>query len=429
MKRYSFQILCIFVVTLILASRTFAAWQKETVPYYNSDGSLAGYVTFDVNQSGQQSSFTIFKRVRGMRVYMTFFGVTYPGFKRYMRFDKADWTQTGTGYTLPDPNDGSWIGGIAFTELEDIIGTIKLKMYISDHFAIQYGKPVKVAFNIVGGNPGQAVGPMPDVDIIVENADISSVRVTYPRPQVSIDSATTQVVANISGGIVTVKCNDNNDPLVEYGGSIGGVIVNGGFVGDLESPNGIGLISTSARKVRVGKKKLARLGFGQGAKAQATLVGGVIGGTITTKGQINTIFAGNGLGAPAGNGVPSEMKPKIACGYDGSSSYGRNIKKIIAKRGAWGATVAAGSAASTASPAFLGGIGKVVVTKKSKGAINYDGGASLSNGCNFISYNKFKLCGSGVKEGTAFCANSFNVVPWGTLSLDENFVEKASKLP
>jgi len=423
MKRYTLQIISIFVITLIFASQTFAGWQQEKVATYTSDGDINGYAEFAVNQSGQQSFFTIFKRISGMRVYMTFFGVTYPEFKYYMKFGSSAMEIKN----YPNDRDIGFIGGIDFS-IFDKSTFVDIKMNVSDHFGLQYGKQVEVAFNIIGGNPGQAVGPLPNVNIEVGNANIRSVRVTYPKPQISVDATTTQIAAAVTGGKVSVACNGGIS-LYKFGGSLGGVIVNGGVVDSLTAPNGIGLISASSRKVGIGKKKLARLGFGQGAKADPTLVGGTIGGTITTKGRIDVIFAGNGLGAPLNNGF-AEMKPSIACGYDGFASYsGRNIKKIIAKRGAWGATVAAGSAAATASPDFLGGIGKVLVTKRPKGAINYYGGSALSNGCNFISYNRFKLCGSGVKEGTAFCATSYNVLPWAALPLDENFVKKASKQP
>ena len=423
MKRYSFQILSIFIIALIVVSQSFASWQKETVHGYNTDGIIDFTYTIDINQSGQQSYFTMYKQVAGMRVYMTFFGVTWPEFKNYMQFNS---TTPKIGTTLPDGNVIGDIGGIDLTSFESA-DSIDINMYISDHFGLQYGEQLKVAINICG-NLHQTYGSMPDVNINVGNADISSVTVTYVKPPVSVN-ADTQVVANISGGLVTVKCNDGG-ATYKYGGGIGGVIVNGGFIGNIDAPKGIAQITASARRISLGKKKLARLGFGQNANAKATLLGGVIGGDITTKGQIVNIYAGNGLGAPSGPGVINGMdKPKIACGYDGASYHGRSIKKIIAKRGAWKATVSAGSAPSTSNPDFLGGIAKVIVTSKKKGAINYDDGASLSNGCNFISYNRFKLCGSGVKKKTAFCASSFNVVPWGTIPLDKNFVKKASKLP
>ena len=424
MKRHTLQIIGLLVIALIFASQTFAGWQHERIATYDSNGKANGYAEFDVNQSGQQSYFTIFKRIAGMRVYMTFFGVTYPEFKNFMRFGYST-LEIWTGY--PDDTPIGFIGGIDFSKI-NASSFVDINMGVSDHFGLQYGKQLEVAFNIIGGNPGQAVGPLPDVNIEVNNASIRSVRVTYPKPQIRVDSTTTQIVANISGGKVTVTCNRAGS-YYKFGGSLGGVIVNGGIINALTAPSGIGLISASARRASLGKKKLARLGFGQKAKAVPTLIGGTIGGVITTKGKIDVIFAGNGLGAPANNGF-SEQKPSIACGNDGTVSYsGRNIKKIVAKRGAWGATVAAGSKPATASPDFLGGISKVVVSAKKRGAINYGGGAALSNACNFISYNKFKLAGSGVKKETAFCANSFNIVPWGSLPLDANFAKKASKQP
>jgi len=358
MKRYAFQILSIFVVAFILASQTFAGWNKQTIVRYNTDGSVKSRVNFYVNQDGQQSYFSIYKNA-GLRIYMTFFGATWPEFKRYMMWD--DQTAKAPG-DYPDgsklPADAlKLLGMMGGVDMKDATvyssGGINLKMFISDYFFNRYGKQVSVAFNLCP-YAGQVVGSLPDVNIEVDNANIRRVQVTYPRPQVSVPPAGGDVTAvTPNQGNVTVKCNKQQTANDSHGGNIGGVIVNGGYIESVQAPGGCDLLVMRSRKLAIGKKKLAKLGVV--GVANPTLFGGYFSNDIEVKGRIVKIFCANGLG-----GVD------ISCGRENNVSYhNRNINKIILPRGSEGGKIAAGSKPGTSGAFdFFGAIGKVVVGVK-----------------------------------------------------------------
>ena len=261
MKRYSFQTLSILIISLIVASQSFASWQKESVTSYNDDGSVANIVNFWVNQSGQQSSFTIYKRGGGMRVYITFFGATWPEFKRYMKFNSSE-LQTADKYAPNLPEDVYKIlglyGGINMLDTE-FDGKITLGIGMSDYFYNQYGKQVEVAINIIG-HPKQ-VGAGPNITIEVDNADIRQLIITYPKPATKIEGTKQtpgKVVSASVLPVVIIKCNKTTAQKITHGGNIGGVIVNGGCI---RSTGRLRFISCSFKKVSHRQKESRKAWF------------------------------------------------------------------------------------------------------------------------------------------------------------------------
>ena len=414
MKHYALRCLTLFVClfAFVATSNSFAGWQKQNIVRYNDDGSVKSRVEFYVNQDGQQSSFTIFKNA-GLRVYMTFFGATWPEFKRYMMWDDQTAKAPGDypdGASLPDDalKILGMMGGVDMKNAT-VYGSsgINLKMFISDYFFNQYGKQVDVAFELCP-YAGQVVGSLPNVNIEVDNANIRKVLVSYPRPQVSVPpdgGDVTAVTAN--QGNVTVKCNKQQTANVSHGGSVGGVIVNGGYIKEVQAPGGCDLLVVRPRRLAIGKKKLAKLGVV--GVANPTLFGGNFSGDVEVKGRICKIYSANGLG---GSGVD------ISCGRESNVSYhNRNINKIVLPRGSDGGKIAAGSKPATSgSFDFFGAIGKVVVGVKKLGKVQYAGDAPVLD-TYFISKQMIRVKGAGARKGTAFSATSKNIVPFGTLDL------------
>ena len=414
MKRYSFQTLSIFIISLILVSQSFAGWHKEVITPNN--GPVKNTVNFWVNQSGQQSSFTIYKPGSGLRVYITFFGATWPEFKRYMRLDESKleaWNESST-YVFPDIEKIlGWYGGINMEDGQFEGGKITLEMGLSDYFYNQYGKQVEVAIEIIG-NPNQR-GSVRDIDITVNNANIRKVEVTFPKPATTVPAPDGGLVTAVNAnGKVTVKCNDDRDNST-HGGNIGGVIVNGGFIGNVNAPGGCDLLIARSRKLTMGKGQLKKLGVTGDALPNA--FAGYYNGTINVRGRIVNLFSGNGLG----------NKAQIACGYDEKAAYyGRNLKKIVLPKGAIGAKIAAGSApgATQADAEFCGSIGKVVVGTKKRGQVNYNGDAPLTN-CTFITRSLIRVKGPGARKGSAFLEEtdpgvSKCIVPWGEVKITKD---------
>ncbi len=399
MKRRAIQLICLAVSVFAFVGSSHAGWRRETITTWNDN-----IVTFQVNQSMQRSYFTIYKNIRGMRVYMTFFGTTYPEFKYRMQWDTDAPTMGGT---FPDDNGIGWIGGINMKDDDLANGGINLLIYISDFFALQYGKQAEVAINICG-HPRQTVGSMPNVSVKLNNANLRCLKVTYPKPQTTIISngaVVEAVFADPYSGKVSATLNDNAN--VKYGGGLGGVIVAGGVIRDVTAPHGIDLVVARGRRLRMGKRRLKRYGF---TAMTPSIVGGVVGGTITTKGRIVSIFSGNVLGglATAVN-VPAGSNPKVAAGNDANGCYyGRNIRKIIARRGGYKAVIAAGSVADETATSwdFLGSINKMYCGKKKYGSNDGDGNVAALRDCAFISANRIKIVGPGVKNGNVFSASN-----------------------
>ncbi len=308
MKRYSFQILSIFIITIILASQSFAGWQKQNIAIRDDAGTVVDTVNFWVDQSGQQSSFTIYKPGSGLRIYITFFGVTWPEFKRYMKLNDSNleaWN-TASGYDFPGlAKLMGMYGGIDMTDGQFEGGDISIEIGASDYFYNQYGKQMEVAISIFG-NPGQR-GSVRDIDITVDNANIRRVEVTFPKPATTVTAPSGGLVTAVGAdGEVTVKCN-NDSANSSHGGNIGGIIVNGGFIGDVEAPGGCDLLIARSRNLRMGKAQLKKLGVTGDALPNA--FAGFYKGDIEVRGRIVNLFSGNGLG----NGST------IACGYDGDA--------------------------------------------------------------------------------------------------------------
>ena len=414
MKRYSFQILSIFLITLIVASQTFAGWQREVIDIRNDAGTISDTVSFWVNQSGQQSSFTIYKPGSGLRTYITFFGTTWPEFKRYMKLNDSDlepW-DTASGYEFPNlAKIMGMYGGIDMTDGQFDGGDISIEIGLSDYFYNQYGKQVEVAISIFG-NPGQR-GSVRDIEIIVNNANIRRVEITFPKPATTVAAPVGGLVTAVGyDGEVTVECNEDNNST--HGGNIGGIIVNGGFIGDVEAPGGCDVLIARSRKLTMGKAQLKKLGVTGDALPNA--FAGYYTGDVEVRGRIVNLFSGNGLGSSA----------TIACGYDGDAYYGRNLKKIILPKGAIGAEIAAGSKPGDdqTKADFCGSIGKVVVGTKKRGQVKYDGDAPLS-GCTFTTRSLIRVKGPGAKKGSAFLPAgdadvSICVLPWGEIEVTED---------
>ncbi|GEM_PF-3445349 len=406
MKRFTFQTLIMFVAVFALASQLFAGWQKQTIVRYNTDGSVKSTVNFYVNQSGQESHFTIYKNA-GLRIYMTFFGATWPQFKNYMMWD--DQTALAPedfphGNTLPGfpLKILGMMGGVDMKDATIYNGsTINLKMFISDFFYNQYGKQVSVAFELCP-YPGQVVGSLPDVNIEVDNAMIRKVQVTYPRPQMEVKDGTNFVLAvNENQGKVTVKCNKMQTANVSHGGSIGGIFVDGGYIQDVQALGGCDILQIRPRKLSIGKKKLEKLGIV--GPIDPSLFGGYFKGDVEVKGRIIKVYSANGLG-----------NKNISCGRDSNVSYhNRNLNKIILPRGSEGGKIAAGSKPGTSgSFDFFGAIGKVVCGVKKLGQVSYAGDAKVLN-TYFISRQLIRAKGAGARKGTCFDATSKNIVPFG----------------
>jgi len=356
---------------------------------------------------------------------MTFFGATWPEFKRYMKLDKSKLETWNTASTYDFPGLAEIMGmygGIEMLDGNFEGGSIDINMGISDYFYNQYGKQVEVAITIIG-NPRQR-GSVRDIDITVFNANIRKVEVTFPKPATTVPAPAGGLVTAVPAGVdgtVTVKCNSGADAVNStHGGNIGGVIVNGGCIGDVEAPGGCDVLIARSRKLTMGKAKLKKLGVTGDALPNA--FAGYYTGDVEVRGRIVNLFSGNGLG----NGST------IACGYDGNAYYGRNLKKIILPKGAIGSKIAAGSkpGADQANADFCGSIGKVVVGTKKRGQVNYNGDAPLTN-CTFISRSLIRVKGPGAKKGSAFLDDTAGptiftdgvstcILPWGRIKITKD---------
>ena len=390
--------LMLILTVLLFVSSASAGWRfysYDARTDIKTDGSVnpTKHVQYYVDQYRYMSYFTIYKpNVSGMRVYITVWGASYWAFEQYMLFGKS----TSTVYTKPDGTDIVY-GGIDMSDAALSAGgdEVKITMYMSDEFKKLYGHNPQVGVWVIG-QPGQVAGYQPDVTVDIDNAHIRFIKVDYPRPQIRIDGEVGNTNLNFVGGGAKVKGITELD--MPYG--IGGIIVRGGFIEDSTSQTGFGQLVSRGRRV---KKTL--------------IAGGSCHGAIVTRGKIGRIFMSNGLGSPAGTGVPSAKVPKIATGYNSVTKvrYPRGIRKIILKRGGLNAIVAAGEDTGSSTWMPIGSIGKLVVNLKKYG-LN-----TGLNDCTFASYATTKIQLN--KKNVTFADTSTSKVetPSAQLFIDANY--------
>ncbi len=360
----------IIIVTLLTCTATsFAGWRHFVDP---DSGVNLYYEKLDGSYGG---SFAMFQYVGGMRFYVFVEGADFDDFYKKMKW--------GTLAINQEPNEGGhpYVGGIMFPSKG---GTeINFKMYASDYFQDQYGKPLRLRF-LVLGKPGANGGVMPKINIDVDNAHIDKVKVNYGRTRVVVSgTGTTNVTTRDATVNVTCGVGGAANALAgqqtQYRGGIGGILVGGGFIGECKSGKGIPMLVARCRNIRKFKLRM----------------GGSIAGDIVSRGAIRRIIMGGGLGIKnTVHGIGSARKGSISAGWDGTAPYMRNIKKVVLKRGGNDSKIAAGDNASAANYYFMAGIKKIKIRNR-----NGSGNPNLDK-CQFISQWKSKVVGDAKATAT-----------------------------
>ena len=342
------------LLAIVFVSSVSAGWHKysfEARTDIKTDGSMPPTtpVDFWVYHDAYDSRFTIYKpSVGGLRVYITFDGISWQAFQQYMIFGASK----EVALTMPDGKEVVF-GGIDMKVLDDKQADIKIEMILSKEFLKLYHHHPSVGIRVIG-QPGQIAGRSPKVSVDVKGGIINVVKVDYPRAAITINNG----VTNASAGEVAVEQSGGEDQS-----SIGGVMVRGGIIKNCTAQRGIGRMVVKGKRFK-----------------KTFIIGGSYEGDSKTEGKVSLVYASNGL------------KGKVTSG----EAYAPNgIRKIVCVRGGDSAQFIAGG--DTAAP--IGSIGKIVVNLKQYGKY------TTLNNCKFYCYNlpKVKICKKATIAGVTSC--------------------------